>query len=241
MPGSQRVYIGNIGSDIRERDIEKFFKGFGKLGDISLKNGYGFVDFEDHRDASDAVHELDGKDCRGSRIRVELARDNRRDRDGGDRRDRGGRGGGGRFGGDRGGGRFGGRDDRGRGGGGDRRGNAPGPKTKYRCVVENISAKTTWQDLKDYFRACGEVTYTNAHKMKQGEGIVEFGDRRALDYALEHLNNSKLDGVPIKVVAETIDGRPAASSGGSGSSSRKRRSRSRSKSRSRSRSERSRS
>ena len=46
MPSSQRVYVGNIGSDIRERDLEKFFKGFGKIGDIAVKNGYGFVDFD---------------------------------------------------------------------------------------------------------------------------------------------------------------------------------------------------
>lgn len=64
---SQRVYIGNLGSDVRERDVEKFFKGFGKLGEISIKNGYGFVDFDDYRDADDAVHDLDGKDIRGVR------------------------------------------------------------------------------------------------------------------------------------------------------------------------------
>ena len=67
MPSGQRVYVGNIGSDIRERDLEKFFKGFGRLGEISIKNGYGFVDFDDYRDADDAVHDLDGKDLRGSR------------------------------------------------------------------------------------------------------------------------------------------------------------------------------
>ncbi len=27
-----------------------------------------------------------------------------------------------------------------------------------------------YQDLKDYFRAAGEITYTNAHKPRQGEG-----------------------------------------------------------------------
>ena len=40
-------------------------------------------------DADDAVHDMDGKDMQGGRVRVELARDPR---------DRGGRGGGGRFG-----------------------------------------------------------------------------------------------------------------------------------------------
>jgi len=151
MPSSQRVYVGNIGSDIRERDLEKFFKGFGKIGDIAVKNGYGFVDFDDHRDADDAVHDLDGKDFRGSRIRVELARDRRdRDRDGGDRRGGGRDGGrgGGRYD-DRGGGRRddrrGGFNDRRGGGGGGRGGNPPGRKTEFRCVVENISAATSWQ------------------------------------------------------------------------------------------------
>merc|ERR1712111_277446 len=153
---SQRVYIGNLGSDVRERDVEKFFKGFGKLGEISIKNGYGFVDFDDYRDADDAVHDLDGKDIRVVRVRVELARE-RRDRDRGDRR--GGRGGD-RFGDRRGGGDRRGFGDR----GGRPRGAPPGRKTEYRLIVENMSSKTSWQDLKDYFRAAGEITYTNAHK-----------------------------------------------------------------------------
>lgn len=38
-----RVYLGHIPYFARERDVEKFFHGFGKLKDIMLKNGYGFV------------------------------------------------------------------------------------------------------------------------------------------------------------------------------------------------------
>ncbi|QQP52003.1 Serine-arginine protein 55, partial [Caligus rogercresseyi] len=37
-------------------------------------------------------------------------------------------------------------------------------------VVENLSSRTSWQDLKDYFRAAGDITYTNAHTPRQGEG-----------------------------------------------------------------------
>ncbi len=62
-----RVYLGNISDDCRERDVEKFFKGYGKLREISLKNGYGFVEFDDDRDADDAVHDLDGKELLGGR------------------------------------------------------------------------------------------------------------------------------------------------------------------------------
>ena len=67
MPNGQRVYVGNLASDCRERDIEKFFKGYGKFGEVSMKQGYGFVDFEDYRDADDAVHDLNGKDMLGER------------------------------------------------------------------------------------------------------------------------------------------------------------------------------
>merc|ERR1711988_222683 len=185
MPSGQRVYIGNIPSNCRERDLERFFKGYGRLREVVVKNGYGFVEFDDYRDADDAVHDMDGKDMQGGRVRVELARDPR---------DRGGRGGGGRFGG--GGGGRGRHDDR------RPRGNPPGPRTNYRLVVENLSSRTSWQDLKDYFRSAGEITYTNAHTPRQVEGIVEFAAKRGLEYALDHRDELELDGRRLKIYEE---------------------------------------
>ena len=35
------VFLGNLSDHARNDDIEKFFKGFGKLKDVSLKGGYG--------------------------------------------------------------------------------------------------------------------------------------------------------------------------------------------------------
>ena len=54
-----RIYIGNLSSSCREKDLERFFKGYGHLTDILIKQGYGFVEFEDYRDADDAVYDLD--------------------------------------------------------------------------------------------------------------------------------------------------------------------------------------
>lgn len=48
----------------------------------SPPHSYGFVEFEDSRDADDAVYELNGKDLCGERVIVEHARGPRRDRDG---------------------------------------------------------------------------------------------------------------------------------------------------------------
>ena len=38
-----RVYIGRLPYQVRERDVERFFKGYGRVREIMLKNGYGFV------------------------------------------------------------------------------------------------------------------------------------------------------------------------------------------------------
>ncbi|KYQ57193.1 Serine-arginine protein 55 [Trachymyrmex zeteki] len=57
-----------------ERDLERFFRGYGRFRDVLIKNGYGFVEFDDYRDADDAVYELNGKELLGERVAVEIAR-----------------------------------------------------------------------------------------------------------------------------------------------------------------------
>lgn len=38
-----RVYVGNLPHRASERDLESFFKGFGRIREVVLKNGFGFV------------------------------------------------------------------------------------------------------------------------------------------------------------------------------------------------------
>eukprot|EP00262_Sarcandra_glabra_P014920 TRINITY_DN4489_c0_g2_i1.p1 TRINITY_DN4489_c0_g2~~TRINITY_DN4489_c0_g2_i1.p1 ORF type:complete len:205 (+),score=15.23 TRINITY_DN4489_c0_g2_i1:97-711(+) len=99
-----RVYVGNLDPRTTERELEDEFRVYGVLRSVWVARkppGYAFVDFDDRRDALDAIRELDGKNG----WRVELSHNSR-----------GGGGGGGR-GGSRGGDRGGG--DRGRSGGSD--------------------------------------------------------------------------------------------------------------------------
>nr|XP_014282861.1 serine-arginine protein 55-like [Halyomorpha halys] len=95
-----RIYIGGIPFDCKMRDLEDFVNAYGRTRNIQLKDGFGFIEFEDHRDADDAVYELNGKELLGERVVVEHARPMvRRDGFGGGRGFRGrgrGRGGGGR-------------------------------------------------------------------------------------------------------------------------------------------------
>ena len=68
------VFVGNIGRRVRSDDIRDPFKKFGRILDVDLKNGFGFVEFEDQRDAADAVKELNGIRIQGDRIKVELSK-----------------------------------------------------------------------------------------------------------------------------------------------------------------------
>merc|ERR1712110_640158 len=149
---STRVYVGGLNHRSREKDVERFFRKFGRIREISLKkNGFCFVEFDDYRDADDACYEMNGRDLLGDRVTVEIARGTPHGRD----REKWGTG----------------------GGGGDRPvwldKYGPPTRTDFRVIVENLSSRVSWQDLKDYMRQAGEVTYADAHKPRRNEGCVE--------------------------------------------------------------------
>ena len=39
---AHKVYLGRLPAAARQRDIERFFEGYGKIHDIVIKNGFGF-------------------------------------------------------------------------------------------------------------------------------------------------------------------------------------------------------
>jgi len=43
MASGTRVYVGRVPNDAREKDVERFFKGYGRLREVLMKNGYTFV------------------------------------------------------------------------------------------------------------------------------------------------------------------------------------------------------
>ncbi|KAE9444994.1 hypothetical protein C3L33_23108, partial [Rhododendron williamsianum] len=99
-----RVYVGNLDPRVSERELEDEFRVFGVIRSVWVARrppGYAFIDFDDRRDAQDAIRELDGMRSKNG-WRVELSHNSR-----------GGGGGGG------GGGRGGGGGGRGRSGGSD--------------------------------------------------------------------------------------------------------------------------
>lgn len=221
-----RVFVGGLTHRVRERDIEKFFRKYGRIKEVAMKNGFAFVEFDDYRDADDAVYELNGKELLGERVSVERARGTPRGSD----QWRGSGGGGRGYGGAP---RGRSRDNR----ESDMRSHdryGPPTRTEYRLIVENLSSRVSWQDLKDYMRQAGEVTYADAHKQRKNEGVVEFASSSDMKNAIDKLDDSELNGRRIRLVEDRRRGSRRSRSSSS-------RSRSRSPSPRRSRSSRSRS
>ncbi|CAH3152676.1 unnamed protein product [Porites lobata] len=212
--GGTRVYFGKIPRDTRERDLERFVRGFGRVREVSIKAGYGFVEFDDPRDADDCVYDLNGRELLGERVVVEHARNPSRTSD------------------------YGYRSSAPSSSRPPRRGRSPPVRTEHRLAVENLSSRINWQDLKEYISKAGEVTFADAHKRRQGEGVVEFATKEDMKNALKKLDDSELNGRRIRLKVEKVKSysRRSRSRSRSRSPKRKKRSHSRSRSHSKSRS-----
>lgn len=188
-----RVYVGRLSSRAREYDVEKFFRGYGKVRDIMLKNGYGFVEFDDYKDADDAIHDLNGKELCGERVMLEIAKGIPR-------------GAGGAFvsgyipppsnskyysNGNSSSSKSSGRPGFGR------------PSNGYKIIVENLSTRCAWQDLKDMMKKYGDVLFVDAHHYRRNEGVVEFAHKSDMEYAVEKLNGKEINGRKMKLIPES--------------------------------------
>ncbi|KAL2645022.1 hypothetical protein R1flu_012609 [Riccia fluitans] len=177
---SRTIYVGNLPGDVREREIEDLFYKYGRIVDIDLKlpprpPGYCFIEFEDARDAEDAIRGRDGYNFDGNRLRVELAHGGRGPSSAVDRYSNHGSVG---LGGGRG-------DGNGRAGGVSRR-------SEYRVIVTGLPSSASWQDLKDHMRRAGDVCFAQVFRDGNGTmGIVDFTNYDDMKYAIRKLDDSE--------------------------------------------------
>uniref|UniRef100_A0A915LUL9 RRM domain-containing protein n=1 Tax=Meloidogyne javanica TaxID=6303 RepID=A0A915LUL9_MELJA len=71
-----KVYVGGLPEDATSEEIDDAFHKFGRIRKIWVARrppGFAFVEFDDHRDAEDAVRALDGTRICGVKARVELS------------------------------------------------------------------------------------------------------------------------------------------------------------------------
>ncbi|ETI44017.1 hypothetical protein, variant 3 [Phytophthora nicotianae CJ01A1] len=80
-PGNN-LYVANLATRVGEQDLQEIFSKFGRVDKCEVivdpvtkeSRGFGFVTFEDVRDAEDAVKELNNQEVQGRKIRVEHAK-----------------------------------------------------------------------------------------------------------------------------------------------------------------------
>lgn len=208
---SRTIYVGNLPGDVRESEIEDLFYKYGRIVDIDLKlpprpPGYCFVEFEDARDAEDAIRGRDGYEFDGHPLRVELAHGGRSLSSSSDRYSSYS-------------------STTGPVGGVSRR-------SEYRVIVTGLPPSASWQDLKDHMRRAGDVCFAQVLRDGRGlVGIVDYTNYDDMKYAIRKLDDSEFRN-PFS--RKYIRVREDASNGGRRSYSRSR-SRSRSFTRSRSR------
>ncbi|CAN1762883.1 Serine/arginine-rich-splicing factor SR34 [Linum perenne] len=165
---SRTIYVGNLPGDIREREVEDLFYKYGHIAHMDLKipprpPGYAFVEFEDARDAEDAIRGRDGYDFDGHRLRVELAHGGR----GNSSSDRYSSHGGGR-------------------------GHGVSKRSEYRVLVTGLPSSASWQDLKDHMRRAGDVCFSQVFRDDNGTtGIVDYTNYEDLKYAIKKLDDSE--------------------------------------------------
>ncbi|KAL7668512.1 hypothetical protein ACOME3_009210 [Neoechinorhynchus agilis] len=76
-----KVYIGNLTRSTDKDEIERAFSHYGKVHSVFIARnppGFGFVEFDDPRDAQESVASLDGRKIGETHIRVQMAHGRRR-------------------------------------------------------------------------------------------------------------------------------------------------------------------
>ncbi|KAL8452188.1 hypothetical protein Emed_001495 [Eimeria media] len=201
------VYVGNLAWSVRSAELQEHMSQAGEVvrADVfedyqGRSKGCGVVTYKDEESAQRAIKELTDTLLQERPIFVREDREER---------------GGGKFSGGRGRGRGRGGFSGGRGGyQGNHGGGYQGGQGNYQgsgsqgaggrqVFVSNLPWKTSWHELKDLFRECGEVIRVEIMELPNGRskgiGTVLFATHESAQHAIDTFNNYILDNRPISV------------------------------------------
>ncbi|KAG9081534.1 hypothetical protein FS749_007596 [Ceratobasidium sp. UAMH 11750] len=86
----------------------------------------------------------------------------------------------------------------------------PPPRSRrpagFRVIVSGLSRDTSWQDLKDFAREAGSVSFADVDRDAPNQGIIEYVSQSDAENAVRILDGRDLRGAPVRV---SSDDRPA--------------------------------
>eukprot|EP01121_Diplochlamys_sp_Union-15-3_P021278 TRINITY_DN8580_c0_g1_i1.p1 TRINITY_DN8580_c0_g1~~TRINITY_DN8580_c0_g1_i1.p1 ORF type:complete len:300 (-),score=42.11 TRINITY_DN8580_c0_g1_i1:89-988(-) len=181
MSNSTRVFVGRLSHRTHQRDLEDLFAKHGKITNFTMKQGFAFVEYEDSRDAEDAVKTLHNHNLDGAPIAVEFSHGGRGSRDS--------------------------RSSSGRRHSSRSR-YSPPRNSDFRIQVEGLPYDAGWQDLKDHFRQTGEVCFTDVIRDRGGKtrGIVEFKYYEDMKEAVR-MEKTRIRGTTVYIYEDYKGGR----------------------------------
>jgi len=150
MSNSTKLAVFNLPVDVRESQVKELFRKFGRMREMILRQNrgatYAFIEFDDPRDAEDALDRRNDYSFAGKRLRVEYSRPPPRKE-------------------------------------------APMMKDAfYRVKVTGLPRTASWQDLKDFMRAGGDVRFTD---VEGGVGTAGFSSNVEMERAIRELDDTK--------------------------------------------------
>jgi len=195
-PGSS-VYVWNLDYDTSWQSLKDHMRQAGNVDQATILTGSdgesigcGVVVYQRPQEAARAIRELQNSELNGRPLHV---REDRMQPGGG--RSFGGRG--------RGPGGRGSHGGRGRGGGRGSLSPERGGGSGCQLYVGGLSFDTTWRELKDHFRQCGQVDRVEvmeyADGKKKGFGTVRFFKEEDAQDAIDRLNGVELQGRKLEV------------------------------------------
>jgi arginine/serine-rich splicing factor 4/5/6 len=69
--------------------------------------------------------------------------------------------------------------------------------TSYRVTVSGLADSVSWQDLKDFLRAAGEVAHADVDR--RGRGTASFHNADDMDRAIRKLDDQELNGERVRI------------------------------------------
>jgi RNA recognition motif-containing protein len=89
----RKLYIGNLGFDVTNKDLEELFAQAGSCESVAVINdretgqsrGFGFVEMGSNGEAQAAIQQFDGHELKGRALKVNEAKERDPNRSGGGR------------------------------------------------------------------------------------------------------------------------------------------------------------